>query len=212
MINYYSAVFDFLSAPSLPNSPEAAIVFGRKDQRVAQALGDLIVPDLIMVAVITGGIGKDSGNLRELGYRSEAEYLRDMLDKDAESRDYTVEPLRILIEPNAKNGGENARFSLALLRGGNLLTPPSVTAVAHATSARRLAEMTRHAATTVAPEVTDVNVKPSNYPFNPDNPADQEEALAEMRRLIEWPSKDWLLPQDDLPANLVDFTLDKTKG
>jgi len=202
----YQQLFDYLSAPALPAESEAAIVFGRKDERVAHALGDLIIPNLVTIAVITGGIGKDSGNIRELGFNSEADYLNNMLALDSAARKYELP--RILVEPNAQNGAENAKFSLGLLHGGDLLTP-SVTAVAHATSARRLAEMLRHTASKVAPSVQDVHVKPSAYDFDPKNPADQQEAVAEMLRLSEWPEKGWLLPQPDLPDNLVDFAQDK---
>lgn len=48
----------------------------------------------------------------------------------------------------------------------------------------------------------------SDYPFDPSNPSDQSEAKAEMLRLIEWPEKSWLLPQDELPEDLVDFVQD----
>lgn len=204
----YKQLFDYLSAPNLPTESEAAIVFGRKDSRVAHALGDLVIPNLVTVAVITGGIGKDSGDIEQLGYRSEADYLHDKLLDDANSRSYSLP--RVLIEPNARNGGENARFSLGLLSGNAMLTP-SITTVAHATSARRLAEMARHTARTLAPEVVDVHIKPTDYSFDPKNPQDQEEAIAEMTRLIEWPDKGWLLPQEELPENLVDFVIDKNK-
>lgn len=203
--NKYQQLFDYLAAPNLPTDSEAAIVFGRKDARIAHALGDLVIPNLVTIAVISGGIGKDSGDIRRLGYNSEADYLHDQALKDAATRQYSLP--HILIEPNARNGSENTRLSLGLLHGSDSLTP-SITAVAHGTSARRLAEMIRHEARTVAPSVNGVHVKPSDYPFNPKNPADQQEAVAEMLRLVEWPEKGWLLPQDDLPENLVDFAQD----
>lgn len=209
MKNRYAELFDYLSTPDLPQNPEPAILFGRKDPLVAKALGDLILPGLITDAVITGGIGKDSGDIVALGYTSEAEYLKHHLDHDQAERGYDMP--RVLIEPNARNGGENARFSLGLLRGGNMLLP-SLTAVAHATSARRLAEMVRHAAMSLAPEIQHVHVKPSAYVFDPRNPSDQKEAVAEMIRLADWPAKGWLLPQDAIPQNLVDFSKDIEKS
>jgi hypothetical protein len=204
----YAELFDYLSAPSLPTESEAAIVFGRKDVKVANALSDLVIPNLVTVAVITGGIGKDSGDIQDLGYRSEAEYLNDQLINDSLLRGYQLP--RILVEPNARNGAENAKFSLGLLHGNDSLTP-SVTTVSHATSARRLGEMVKHTAKSIAPVVQQVHIKPTRYEFNPKNPNDQQEAIAEMTRLIEWPTKGWLLTQEDLPQNLVDFALDKKK-
>ncbi len=75
--NKYQQLFDYLAAPNLPTDSEAAIVFGRKDARIAHALGDLVIPNLVTIAVISGGIGKDSGDIRRLGYNSEADYLHE---------------------------------------------------------------------------------------------------------------------------------------
>ncbi|MBL8030716.1 MAG: hypothetical protein JNK33_00100 [Candidatus Doudnabacteria bacterium] len=198
-------LYDFLSAPSLPSQPEAAVVFGRADPLVAHALGDLIIPSLVTTAVITGGVGKDSGDIIKQGFTSEAHYLHVQLEKDAHNRNYTTPT--VLLEPRATNGGENARFSLAMLTEAGVTTT-SLTTVAHAPSARRLSETLQHEGRKINGAEQTVHVKPTDYPFDPKNPSDREEALAEFARLIEWPAKGWLGEQN-LPPNLVDYVIDQ---
>lgn len=133
-------IFDYLSAPSLLPSAEPAVIFGRRDILVAQAVGDLAIPHLITTAIITGGIGKDSGDNLRQGFGAETTWLARQLEVDSKKRGYALPP--VPIEARATNGGENARFSLAMLAEKDF-APRSLTAVAHATSARRLAETLR---------------------------------------------------------------------
>lgn len=198
----YLEIFDYLSAPELPNTAEPAVVFGRNDRRVAHALGDLVIPGLVEVAVITGGIGKDSGDLLERGFRSEAHYLTKEAEADGGVRRYVMP--RVLVDEKASSGGENARFSLALL-SQNGYEPGSLTAVAHATSARRLGETLKFEAAKKTGTEPVVHRKASAYNFDPTNQADRDEAASELLRLADWPSRGWLGEQADLPANLVDF-------
>jgi uncharacterized SAM-binding protein YcdF (DUF218 family) len=197
-------IYDLLSAPSLPSSPEPAVVFGRQDKRVAEATGDLIASKLLTAVVITGGIGKDSGTILSQGFRSEANWLELQLEKILEK---PVEQPVIFLDERATNGGENARFSLRMLREAGIATA-SLIAVVHATSARRLAETLRFESDKKSSKPTIVHTVPTNYPFDPNNLTDRSEAIAEFMRLIEWPGKGWLYPQTDLPENLVDFALD----
>lgn len=199
-------IYEYLSASLLPETPQPAVVFGRADPLVARAAGDLIVPGLVTSAVITGGIGKDSGDILNQGFKSEAEYLKWCLGNDSRSRDYKKPLPTILLETKATNGGENARFSLAMFAEAGVATS-SLTAVAHATSARRLAETLRFEAQKQNGSRQVVHVKPTNYLFSAKNPEDTAEAMAEFKRLMDWPEKGWLLPQH-LPANLVDFVQD----
>jgi len=184
-----------------PQSPEPAVVFGRKDALVAQRLGDLVIPGLVTTAVTTGGIGKDSGGILALGYKSEAAWLKNALIDDSKARSYTLPS--VILEENATNGGENARNSLHLLTESDGLNVDSLVAVAHATSARRLAETLKHELATKSAPLR-VHVAPTKYSFHAAKPSDRDEALAEFSRLIDWPEKGWLQPQD-LPENLVDF-------
>lgn len=202
-VKKYNQIFDYLSTPQLPVSPESTIIFGRQDERVAHAAGDLVLANLVDVAVITGGIGKDSGDLVERGFRSEAHYLEKQLHADAFARHYTLPT--IYLDEAARNGGENARNSISILND-NEHNLSHLTAVAHATSARRLAEMLKKEGLGINGAVPEVYVKPTAYDFDATNPTDQDEARAELLRLADWPAKDWLLEQPDLPHDLVEFS------
>lgn len=202
----YSEIYDYLSAPETPETPAGVVVFGRKDPLVAQKYVDLSEQGLVSWGVITGGIGKDSGDLQ----MPEAEYLAQEAEKYASLKNVDLPPT--FLETQATNGGENARNTLDVIKRGKL-GYGALTAVAHATSLRRLAHMLDHAAVQKSQPVEHIYRAPSEYTFDAANPADQQEALAEMKRLIEWPDKDWLLPKakEDLPEDLVDFVQDKTK-
>lgn len=206
MVNRYDQLFEYLSTPELPKEAEGAIVFGRKDSKVAQAYVDLANQNLVSWGVITGGIGKDSGDLTV----PEAEYLAAEAEQYADSHAITLPPT--FIETMATNGGENVRNSLTVIRRAKLATG-ALTAVAHATSLRRLAAMVEHESAQRNMTIAATYRKPSDYSFDAANPADQQEALAEMNRLITWPAKGWLRfgSERELPEDLVDFTTDTLK-
>ena len=197
-IGHYEELFDYLSAPDMPTSPEDAIVFGRNDPRVAHALGDLAFRGLTDLIVITGNIGKDSGYLKDYGI-PESDLLAEIA-----MREHGVPASQIRLEQKAKNGAENAQNSLSIIANEHPDTK-SVTAVAHATSLRRLAEGVRHEVAVAGSGPSRIHRVPSDYKFNPNNPTDQAEAEAEMLRLADWPEKGWLQPQADLPKDLVEF-------
>lgn len=113
------------------------------------------------------------------------------------------------VEIMARNGGENVRNSLLIMRKEKLAIG-AITAVAHATSLRRLASMAEHESTLNDTPFSVAYRKPSSYDFNASNPNDQSEAIAEMKRLIDWPSKGWLRAgsEVELPDDLVDFAED----
>jgi len=207
-VQKYAEIFDYLSAPDAPVSPEPTVVFGRKDPLVARAAGDLVVAGLAGGIVITGGIGKDSGDILEQGFRSEAHYLGSELDKNLSRRVPEIKPPHVVLEEEATNGGENARNSLAIL-AERAIDLSHMTGVAHATSARRLGETLKFEAEKQTGGPVVVHRVPSAYRFDPKNPADQKEAAAELLRMADWPAKGWLGPQTELPdANLVDFVRD----
>lgn len=202
----YKEIFDYLSSTESTSEPTGAIVFGRKDPLVARKLVDLSHDGRINWAVISGGTGKDSGDLA----MPEAAYLADQAEEYAALTATNLPP--ILLETQAKNGGENARYSLDVIRRAQL-GGRAITAISHATSLRRLAHTLDHAAITNGVDLNRIYREPTDYDFNAANPTDQAEALAEMKRLIEWPNKGWLLPSvaNEIPENLVDFVEDKTK-
>ena len=131
-IQKYSEIFNYLSAPELPTEAHPTVVFGRQDPLVAQAAGNLIVANLADTLVITGGIGKDTGSIRKQGFRTEADYLNQQLQDDAEQRGYDLSTVRVLLERKAKTGNQNARNSVRLLQSSERLD--RLTAVAHAVS------------------------------------------------------------------------------
>ena len=201
----YLEIFDFLSAPSLPTSQEPAIVFGRNDQLVAQKLVYLASLNLVEAAVITGGIGKDTGDLLKQGYHSEAHFLDDTASQYAYFLGFSLP--QTYLDEKASNGGENARNGLDILvaNGHNM---SSLTTVLHATSARRLSETVKFEAQKkgLSPKV---HVAPSNYGFDPTKLKDQDESASELLRLADWPKQNQLGTQEDLPENLVDFARER---
>lgn len=199
-------MFDYLCDEQLPDTPEPVVVFGRNDQRVAEAAGELVAANLAEVIVISGGVGKDTGDLLEKGYDSEASFIEAMLIADTKSRDVDLPPY--YLDKKAANGGDNARNSLDILREHSY-PGVSLTAVAHATSLRRLAATLEHEAGIKLGQHPVVNRKASSYGFDSTKPHDQAEAAAEILRLHRWPQKGMLGPQPDLPQNLVDFAEDK---
>lgn len=206
MKSRYNQLYDYLSAPELPESNSGAIVFGRQDPKVAEAYVDLAETSTVDWGIITGGVGKDSGSLTI----PEAEYLAREVDDLVELRQLDLPPT--FVETQASNGGENVRNSLDIIRRGKLALG-AITAVAHGTSLRRLAAMAEHETALKGVQLTAVYRKPTNYDFNALNPGDQAEAIAEMKRLMDWPAKGWLREGSELelPADLVDFVQDVTK-
>jgi hypothetical protein len=198
----YVEMFDYLRGSETPTTPEPTVVFGRNDSLVAKAAGNLVLANLADVIVITGGVGKDTSDLLEKGYRSEADYISWEMAADAFAQKYTLPT--VLLDELAQNGGENSRNSINLLNIHGY-DSSTLNAVAHATSARRLSEMLKKEGAGINGNAPAVTTKPTDYRFDETNPLDQQEARAEMLRLADWPAKDWLLPQVDLPQDLVDF-------
>lgn len=204
-LDRYDQTFQYLSAEDLPTGPEPGVVFGRNDRLVSEAAGELAAASLIEILAISGGVGKDTGDLLERGYHSEADFLWDDLVKGAALDGYVLP--EALLDERAMHRRENAQFSLAMLRSRNIAIS-SLTAVAHATSAKGLAEVLRFEADSLTGNQTTVHVKPTRYEFNKENPADQAEAAAELLRLFLWPDRKLLYAQPDLPEDLVEFALD----
>lgn len=198
----YREIYDYLSAPDMPTSPEPVVVFGRQDERVAHAAGNLVLANLAEVIVITGGVGKDSGNLLDQGYTSEADFLEQRLLEDAMGRSYHLPEL--ILEENASNGRENAQNSVKIL-GKRAFNLDSLTANTFPTSSRRLAETLKFETAKLTGKTPVVHRSPSAYEFDPLNKKDQDEAASELMRLADWPGYGELFPQTDIPENLVDF-------
>jgi hypothetical protein len=197
----YNQIFEYLSTDDPAQHETGLVVFGRKDLLVARKALEIIQRGDAHWTIITGGFGKDSGDLPI----PEATYLFNEISHQS-TLDHTTLPPTFL-DTEATNGGENSRNSLAIIKNEKLSNLNGVTAVAHATSSRRLGEMLKHAASQENMPLS-VYREATDYSFDPTNPADQKEARGELLRLADWPDKKWLLPQYDLPDNLVDFARD----
>jgi hypothetical protein len=219
----YLELFDFLSASDLPTEPEHNIVFGCQDERVAHALGDLIIPGMVKTVVVTGGAGKNSGTIFADGYESEAHYLADKLSLDAIKRGYKVPKLlskkeakhtkddtdypKTILEVKAIHGFDNANYSLSILTALDK-DISSVTGTIRAPQSKRLGETLKFVAMKKHGLDIMVHHNPSAFDFDPKKEAHRNEAGKEMQRLIMWPELGQLLPQDDLPDDLVDFVIE----
>ena len=196
------AIHTFFSAryTTVENLTEGDVIFtfGRADPEVAMTASAVYKAGMAQVIVVTGGIGKDSGLLPQLGL-SEAGYLIALMLQEG------VSPTHIFGEFAAKNGGENCRNGIALLRAQELIVDeqerePSMILVGHWASLYRLYEMMQtegrklHFAAsyqlvpTPRPEVLDEK--------------DIAELIAEFGRLVNWPEKG-MLDDVDLPKDLV---------
>lgn len=197
-VKKYKEIFDYLSAPELPTSEQGALVFGRQDPRLAKTMADMHRMGLVDYFVVSGGVGKDSGSLAEIGM-PESQFV------SALAQSLGVPDEKIHQESQATNGGENVRNSLVIIETFDGCALHGLTAVAHATSLRRLSATIEHEVAGSSMSIEKIDRVPTNYPFDPSKEDDQNEAVAELLRLADWPEKNWLQPQNDLPENLVDF-------
>jgi hypothetical protein len=212
-LHHYEEMFDYLREVPAPEESAGLLVFGRKEPLVAYAAGGLIVAGLAEFAVISGGVGKDSGDLTV----PEAVYLKDELSTYLADRDES-ETIPILTETKATNGGENVRFSLDLMDATgipdlpSLNYHPSLITVAWAVSARRLHELTKHEADQRGTPIENLRGVATDTTFgeHADDPKFLAEIVAEYQRFDKWPGKGWLRPDAgaDLDPNLVEFAND----
>ncbi len=176
----FDQMYDFHAAPHHADSViDGGIVFGRKDLRIAQAAADLLVARTLPWVVVTGGIGKDSGDLPV----PEAVYLGSHIVGER-----GIPQSRVHLETKATNGGENVRFSYSMIAELGL-GHSEMAAVAHGTSLRRLGRMMLNQSQIDHFGVEAVYRYPSAYPFDATNPVDQKEAVGELLRLADWPNK-----------------------
>lgn len=204
----YSEIYEYLSTPETngldSDHPATTVVFGRDDTLLAGATAEAVETGIVDSLIITGGVGKDSGNILRAGYGSEATFLYAKLQ---EQLGPTLLDTSTFLETSATNGNENARFAgkIALAHG---LPTDRIHAIAHGTSLRRLSETLRHEVIDLTDTTPEIYRTPTGYNFDTNKKADQTEAIKEILRLIHWPEKDWLQPQVDIPPNLKDFALD----
>lgn len=205
MLNYQliQSMYQFMACETPFLQPaDGAFMFGRQSHKLAERVADLFDKELIQYALLTGGIGKDSGCLTPLEI-PEAKWQAALLNSI-----HGISLDKLIIESKATNGGENTRLGIAAIRDAAAKNPrvktDSLIIVSHPTSARRLLEVQKH-------EGAKLGFSPAyqitcpQYLFDAQNPVDQQEVSAEILRLAEWPAKGWLAPITDLPKEFVDY-------
>lgn len=202
-VGKYAELYEFLSLPKLTKNPTGNIVFGRKNKLVARKFVELAKLGRSKWAIITGGKGKDSGNLET----PEAQYL--LLAALSYALEGEISLPAVYTDPLAKNGGDNVRNSLDIIQALSLNVSDGVTAVIHATSALRLGIMLEDEVNRRGLDIP-VFWAPTDYTFVPSQERDQKEAVLEAARLVEWPDRG-MLPEyakTMIPSDLADFALD----
>ncbi len=183
---------DHYQVPAMCRPADLAFVFGRADGTLAAAAGHLIQDGLVPAVLVTGGVGKDSGALPALNL-TEAAYLAALLTVE-----YAVPLENIIIEPNAKNGGENARLGLEMIRKLRL-EPRRIALVGHATSLFRLSKTFEREAEKAGMAV-EIQLIALPYDFLH---KDEELQLLELLKVADGPGQDWMTVAEDLPRDLV---------
>lgn len=157
---------------------DVLFVFGRNDSDLAYLSQELYADGVVKKVLVTGGIGKDTGDLSKLGL-SEAHFLAAIM------YDLGVPADNLLVESKATNGGENSRLGMQMVReagipAGNiiLLTHPSnglrLSAV-HTIESRRMGF------------AVDYQLVVCDWDFDADNAEHQKLVISECLRLIEYP-------------------------
>jgi len=196
---HYQDIFNYLSVAEPPTEPAGMVVFGRHDPelRLVHAVASVAQSEEIDFIVPTGGYGKDSGPAK---FPEAINFSGGFMVIEPPMNFIPVYP-----EVYAATGEQNAKYSLDKMNEQNLSYRRVITAVAHATSLRRLSEQLRHEAIKRGTPIQKIYKVPTEHPFDAENPRDQEEACAELLRLANWPRFGWLQKQVDLPSDLVDF-------
>lgn len=191
-------MFDYLYNPSDPlTKANGAFVGGRWDPIVAKKASRLYNEGLVDYLMFIGGIGKDSGILTRLNV-PEAIFQAALANTV-----HGVPENKIYVEPRPTNGGDCCRFGIeTIVETG--LPCENLIMVMHSTSLRRMDAVMK-----VIAREKNFQAKfqrcGTGYEFNPGNLVDQQEVVAEIVRLADWPAKGWCEAQGDLPVGLVEY-------
>lgn len=174
---------------------DVTLVFGRGDRALAEKVAELLKDGRVRQVLVTGGVGKDTGNIQG----SEADFLADEMVKLGVPRSL------ILVEPFARNGGENCRFALDLLEKSGLL-PTSMTLVGHPETLARLAATMRFALLQ-RKRVSTLQLCATTWTegFDSNDPVCQQRTLGEFMKMMKGPYEK-PIPHTvpvPLPENLV---------
>jgi hypothetical protein len=179
----------FVSQYSLmPDKADLAFVFGRNDLTLAIRTYSLWKRGLVENVLVTGGVGKDSGDLP----MAEADFLA------AHLYGAGIPGNRIIIERTATNGAENTKLGMQkVLQAG--VPYRKVILVGHAANLLRL--FATHTLLCREMGIEQVEYQLHYCPFQ----FKEEESdifISEYRRLLEWPKKQWA-DQLALPSELT---------
>lgn len=157
---------------------DALFVFGRNDSDLAYAAQVLHADGIVKKVLVTGGIGKDAGDLSKLGL-SEAHYLSALM------YDLGVPADDILIESKATNGGENSRLGLQMIHDAGVKAE-KIILLAHPSNALRLMAVHTFEARNMGFEAK-YQLAVCDWDFDAENISHQNLVIGECLRLIEWP-------------------------
>jgi hypothetical protein len=178
---------------------DGILVFCREDPRVAKTAARLYREHNPRWILLTGGIGKGSGaGSRALG--SEARHQAHLLINT-----HNIPPNVLSYEHRARNGAENSRFSIDLIRQLDL-PHRRIILLVDPRSARRVVAAHTWIARTEKKFATDYAVVcTDDSPFDASDPSQAREVVEEIMRVADWPSKGWSDHQWDLPPQLVEW-------
>ena len=161
---------------SAASPADLLIVFSCADPEVGRAAADLHADGLVRRVIFSGGLGKDSRGLPKLGI-SEAVFLASIAIEHGLPTDV------VLLEQEARNGAENAAFSLRLAADLGLLPKGvHIASLAPAQRSRRLYEELRYQADIRYPQVGPVSSLASGA-ADPEDPQTRLELVQELRGL-----------------------------
>ncbi len=173
-----------------PVAADVAFVFGRNDLSLASAASWLWRGGFVKNILVTGGVGKDSGNL----LIPEADFLAEHIHGGG------VPSSSIFVEPKATNGGQNTRLGMKMVRRAEI-PHKKIILVGHATNLLRLfAAHTYISREELGIDSVEYQLFAPRYELKE---GDEEVLICEYKRLLEWPTKQWA-DRIDLPLALTD--------
>lgn len=180
-----------------------AFVFCREDPRMAQTVARLYDRGLVGWILLTGGIGVDSGE-ESRRFGAEALYQAHLLTDH-----YGIDMDDIYVESEARNGAENTRFGIDLIRSMGL--GKDLILVLHPRKARRVWATHEKIARDEKGFVAREQLISMPDPFDPDDRSHVKEVLEELVKLADWSAKGFCDPQQDLPLDLVEWAREQLK-
>jgi hypothetical protein len=183
---------------------DAIFAFGRADPAVAAMAATLYDYGLSKIVMFTGGIGRDSGPIMTEYKVPEAVFQAILANQ------YDVPESDIVIEPIAKNGGDNCRFGYNAVEKRLKRAPHSLVFVAFPLSLRRLVEQfLTIAAQKKWPDII-IQSCPTDCDLDLIDPPVRAAMAGEVRRLLMWPHEyakglPLLRPQPELTKELIDI-------